>query len=375
MILKKSGLIFNLVAILYVLLELFYELTKSSLILYIYLLFGYIFYVFIIPYSKKISNNQLIILASIVLFLILNGVISILEGDSITDIIGSGLRFFTFPLLYFAIKMSKFKIVDFKKLLFCILIYDSILKAFGIIFLNKLYGGPFAVISFVPSTLNSLLVNGSYSIFFLVTLLIILSLKRSSWLLLTPLILIKLKNKFIKSSLIILIGIIVLYQSPYYDIIENRIDITLNVFESNSNERSISKRGDEVQATLAEIKKNPYSLFFGNGAGAGYQGNFDNNNLNDKGEFYHIHNMWVLILFRYGIIGILVYLLIIVNVIKNAKLSLKKNIIEVLTICVIFSLTLTGNVFFGGFFLPLYFISLIKLKNEIFVPKRILPTQ
>ena len=113
MILKKSGLIFNLVAILYVLLELFYELTKSSLILYIYLLFGYIFYVFIIPYSKKISNNQLIILASIVLFLIFNGVISILDGDSITDIIGSGLRFFTFPLLYFAIKMSKFKIVDF----------------------------------------------------------------------------------------------------------------------------------------------------------------------------------------------------------------------------------------------------------------------
>ena len=345
------------------LLQLSYEFTKIPVVLYIELL---------LPYVLCLMVNKRAVLGwlyssltfLVFIFLALNCSISLLSGDCLTDTLGSAIRFLIFPF-FIGIFYRSINDPFWGALVYTYPLFSVLGKGLVYLITNKLYGGPIYVVDFNPFSLASM-VSIKPIIVWVTFFAVLLSLKRSSWLLLLVFLSGQVKN--LKHVFFVFVALIIfmftLKGTLLWSSLETRFMYTLAALNGDGNEGSISKRVLEYESVMNE-HRSFVNYLFGLGGGAGYSGNFKNNNINCKGEYYHIHNMWILLFHRYGFIGTLIYVLLLLRLLF--KFLSNTEIARLVFIVVLGLFTFTGNVFFGGFWLTLILLYESNKRTHIYL--------
>lgn len=382
---------------------------------YIYIMFGYI----CIFSNKKIANNfgkeLLIVLYFAIIYFLLWMLMAFFLAQNIKDIIGSTIRVLI-PFLTILVLLNLYnnliesiRYIKFLKLLIIIFIISDSLAAIiktGLLLSDTYYGGginQFSISIFLLSWMIFFIFNNEVKILtrklFLFVLLIFillsfLSFKRAVFLEIIFSILLVIIFGISKRFLlkILFVGFVFicvalfLFNSDYGELIFNRIMYSFEGNDFNNSYLDISSytRVAELNSAIFTLNQFNLSWFTGLGPGAGYENpdNFDFENLNSSGKPFHIHSGIGIMLFRYGIIGVIFHLYFIIlnlrcflffgkslrdlgysDIYDIRVIGFSAALVNVISLLSLF----LGNVFFGSFLFGLFTLvalSCVKLANK-----------
>lgn len=335
-------------------------------------------------------------------------IIGLLSGWYLIDIIGDTYRYIT-PFVAFAVglkileKLNKEEIVILIKLILSIHIIIFLFSMYEFLQLDinsNLFNYSdrininishvlflFFFINFINKPLNL-----TSTIFFLLilpffVLSMLINLSKLSFILMViyfiaPLFIYK---KHLINIVLLLIALLFLFLS--YDIVSDRINPMIEVIRVYLFEREISTLDTSTTARLLEttnvfqsVLSNPFNLFFGNGSGALIMDiDIENSgispfNVRDNGGIHHIHIEYISLIFRNGIVGLMLYFYWKVYII-NSALKMSKYVKEKESILAIFTLaigilflsyifvSLTNNAIYGKLIIGLYAALAIKISG------------
>ncbi|WP_139822752.1 hypothetical protein [Tuberibacillus sp. Marseille-P3662] len=344
---------------------------------------GVITVVYLILNAKKIhlrfSKYELIIFL-LLLFLFIEGlVIGIINGNPLIYVISDSLYLLLIILIMITIKiscyLSPFSMEKFSPLT-CIIFYIFIIAS-SILSLNitsiKLLSVVLLIISLKKNNNMLMLTNIigiiAVSVFsnrtFLLTLIICLVIYYIS-LVLTK----RIPLKAIYFIPIIFVLAFTLYQNPTFQNtpLGKRVDKVVDVFSNENqgirNDISISNRLFESKLVLNNLNENQIFWITGTGSGSVLNMSLSNDTsvkhsaLLGASEVHNIHLLPMALLYRYGIIGVILLAQIIIIIIIRLKYSLP---LCLSVICILLFSFMASNYFFSE---PLLWISLSLIFNK-----------
>lgn len=359
-----------------------YELM--ALAIRIKLAFPIIIILFFIPnlFLSKKENPFLKLLLLAIMLSIFYCIIGFINNWLLMDIIGDTILFFA-PILTAAVAFSVFfRMERFYRNNFITQTLSLLLILFVVSVLRKtlkvLNGEDLVAYAqdwmFTPLPLAAVALGFYFSkkisIFLIISMIIspILAASKTMFISFYTVLLVRFKSLF----LIILVFSFFILVNSVNDLKEikifDRINAAFNsLTKKNKKDLSTGARLTEINNVLHLMVEEPYSLPFGKGSGAlwydklgiYYGGLNDFNFRKEKNNgAHHIHQTYILILFRYGLIGLVVYLIFITKCVKmslnNRNLIIKiKNkkltgisFFYYFLMAIIMSIT-TVNIFYG----------------------------
>lgn len=256
-------------------------------------------------------------------------------GQHVKDVLGGALRaivpFLVFLSFTFAFNKAANKEGLLRFMLHLLLFYGFVFAGGKIVLLatGSFYGAglnQYIVSAFIVSFLFALLQGGGgrklcWLALFCLLLLSVLSFKRTVWVQLLFIVSIFIYflpgvRKFNFSIMLLAVLVGVVFVSSDTAIAERIISRFLYTFSGDDGglDQSTGRRIVELQGMYAHYLDNyPWLTFWvGHGPGAGFDlisMGYENRNTNEFGEAYHIHSFWGIVFFRFGIVGLLLYVL------------------------------------------------------------------
>lgn len=375
-----------------------------SLITIAFFFFGFLY---VLTNNFKVKNNFFLdrnfILLNLFscLFIFVSMFIGLVNGNATKYILGDSFRYLIFPVsaLCLSFYMSKYdRIFLFLKFILCIFFISVTLKIVLLVSgsfygagLNQYYPGSFLItlffcFAFMKDKNLNYDNNKKFIVYFFIALVVgVLSFKRANWiaiifLLFSLILIVRLRLFRISIIFIVMIPFLVYFLDEI-----NLISMILNRFHytfsgKDGLDSSSMQRVGEIVGVINELENYNFLVFlFGLGSGAEFvvpteYSLFIRNPGSEPHLSHHIHTFYFLMLFRFGIIGLLLYLLPVFYVLyklvvmysrfensPSKKIFILASIMEILFY---FVNALKGNAFYGNYLFSYFLVfSLIVLKT------------